>query len=218
MLRDVNAFEKVVDKARRSVSARKQRRLQESLKVIACRRSSKIDGVGETKCREENEMKRATFALPSSMRTAASRRTVAFRAKSPVLLCVKVSWRFGTSEEATVLRAGKQCIIVDASSKIAEISETLCIGCGICVKKCPYDAIQIINLPKNLESQTTHRYSANSFKLHRLPMPRSGEVLGLVCAAFTCYEDAFLCAGRHQWYWQVNSTKDIVGQIETEPR
>src|SRR5579871_4092976 len=26
----------------------------------------------------------------------------------------------------------------------------------------------------------THRYSANSFKLHRLPMPRPGQVLGLV--------------------------------------
>ena len=26
----------------------------------------------------------------------------------------------------------------------------------------------------------THRYGANSFKLHRLPTPRSGEVLGLV--------------------------------------
>merc|ERR1719367_2368051 len=38
----------------------------------------------------------------------------------------------------------------------------------------------IINLPKNLESETTHRYSANSFKLHRLPVPRPGCVLGLV--------------------------------------
>ncbi|KAE8226617.1 hypothetical protein CF326_g7677, partial [Tilletia indica] len=34
--------------------------------------------------------------------------------------------------------------------------------------------------PTNLESQTTHRYSANSFKLHRLPTPRAGQVLGLV--------------------------------------
>ncbi len=27
----------------------------------------------------------------------------------------------------------------------------LCNGCGICVKKCPFEAIMIINLPKNLE-------------------------------------------------------------------
>lgn len=35
-------------------------------------------------------------------------------------------------------------------------------------------------MPKGLENQVTHRYGANSFKLHRLPTPRSGEVLGLV--------------------------------------
>lgn len=38
----------------------------------------------------------------------------------------------------------------------------------------------IINVPSNLEKCTTHRYSKNSFKLHRLPIPRPGEVLGLV--------------------------------------
>uniref|UniRef100_A0A9J2PS23 ABC transporter domain-containing protein n=1 Tax=Ascaris lumbricoides TaxID=6252 RepID=A0A9J2PS23_ASCLU len=33
-----------------------------------------------------------------------------------------------------VVRMGKQCIVVETNSKMAEISETLCIGCGICVK------------------------------------------------------------------------------------
>lgn len=47
-------------------------------------------------------------------------------------------------------------------------------------QKCPFDAITIINIPSNLEKHTTHRYSKNSFKLHRLPIPRPGEVLGLV--------------------------------------
>lgn len=79
-----------------------------------------------------------------------------------------------------VVRMGKLCIEVDSSSKIAFISEELCIGCGICVKKCPFEAINIINLPTNLEKEVTHRYSANSFKLHRLPVPRPGQVLGLV--------------------------------------
>eukprot|EP00038_Savillea_parva_P006697 m.165308 g.165308 ORF g.165308 m.165308 type:complete len:636 (-) comp12546_c0_seq1:188-2095(-) len=79
-----------------------------------------------------------------------------------------------------VVRMGKFCVEVDKKSKIAFISEVLCIGCGICVKKCPFAAIDIINLPSNLEKETTHRYSANSFKLHRLPMPRPGQVLGLV--------------------------------------
>jgi ATP-binding cassette subfamily E protein 1 len=79
-----------------------------------------------------------------------------------------------------VVRSGRLCIEVTPESKIAFISESLCIGCGICPKKCPFGAINIINLPTNLESHVTHRYSANSFKLHRLPTPRPGQVLGLV--------------------------------------
>mmetsp|Transcript_40710 Transcript_40710/g.53621 ORF Transcript_40710/g.53621 Transcript_40710/m.53621 type:complete len:630 (+) Transcript_40710:75-1964(+) len=79
-----------------------------------------------------------------------------------------------------VVRMGKECIEVVPKSSIAYISEELCIGCGICVKKCPFEAVSIINLPKNLEQNTTHRYGPNSFKLHRLPMPRPGQVLGLV--------------------------------------
>lgn len=79
-----------------------------------------------------------------------------------------------------VVRMGKLCIEVEPTSKMSYISETLCIGCGICVKKCPFEAVSIINLPKNLDNQTTHRYGPNSFKLHRLPMPRTGQVLGLV--------------------------------------
>ncbi|KAM9970693.1 hypothetical protein ACTFIR_002557 [Dictyostelium discoideum] len=79
-----------------------------------------------------------------------------------------------------VVKMGKLCIEVKPTSKTSYISEELCNGCGICVKKCPFEAIQIINLPKNLTKETTHRYGPNSFKLHRLPTPRPGQVLGLV--------------------------------------
>ena len=79
-----------------------------------------------------------------------------------------------------IVLMGKMCIEVSNASKIAAISEDLCIGCGICVKKCPFEAITIINLPRSLARETTHRYGPNTFKLHRLPMPRPNEVLGLV--------------------------------------
>ncbi len=63
---------------------------------------------------------------------------------------------------------------------MAELSEVLCVGCGICVKKCPFGAIKIINLPRDMSKILTHRYGKNAFKLHRLPTPRPGQVLGLV--------------------------------------
>ncbi len=79
-----------------------------------------------------------------------------------------------------VVCMGKLCIEVTPTDKMAFISEELCTGCGICSKKCPFGAITQINLSSNLAKDTTHRYSANSFKLHRLPTPRPGEVLGLI--------------------------------------
>ncbi|ROW11091.1 hypothetical protein VMCG_00970 [Cytospora schulzeri] len=94
--------------------------------------------------------------------------------------CKPKKCRQECKKSCPVVRSGKLCIEVASDSRLAFISESLCIGCGICPKKCPFSAITIINLPTNLESQVTHRYSANSFKLHRLPMPRPGQVLGLV--------------------------------------
>lgn len=79
-----------------------------------------------------------------------------------------------------VVKLGKLCIEVNKTSKIAALSEYLCIGCGACQKACPFDAIKIINIPTNLEKDTVHRYGVNAFKLHRLPMPRQNDILGLV--------------------------------------
>jgi ATP-binding cassette subfamily E protein 1 len=60
------------------------------------------------------------------------------------------------------------------------IVESLCTGCGICVKKCPFKAISIVNLPDELEKECSHRFGENTFKLYRLPTPSPGTVLGLL--------------------------------------
>jgi len=60
------------------------------------------------------------------------------------------------------------------------ISESLCIGCGICINKCPHDALIIENLPSELETDVVHRYSMNGFRLFRLPTPSKESVVGIL--------------------------------------
>jgi len=60
------------------------------------------------------------------------------------------------------------------------IIESLCSGCGICIKKCPFKAISIVNLPEELEEECSHRYGLNMFKLYRLPIPKEGVITGLI--------------------------------------
>ena len=62
------------------------------------------------------------------------------------------------------------------------ISEELCIGCGICIHKCPFDAISIINLPDDRDKEIVHRYGQNDFRLFGIPTPQQGKVVGLLGA------------------------------------
>jgi ATP-binding cassette subfamily E protein 1 len=83
--------------------------------------------------------------------------------------CVKYCPKVRTGAEDTIVIKEK-----------AEISEELCVGCGICVKKCPFKAISIVGLPHELEGKEVHRYGKNGFVLYNLPIPRKGYVVGLL--------------------------------------
>jgi ATP-binding cassette subfamily E protein 1 len=78
------------------------------------------------------------------------------------------------------VRTGDETVIIGEDSK-AVISEELCVGCGICIKKCPFDAIDIVSLPEELE-HPTHRYGKNGFALYGLPIPIEGKVTGILGA------------------------------------
>lgn len=70
------------------------------------------------------------------------------------------------------------CIVIKEKS---EINEETCIGCKICVKVCPFGAIDIINLPAVYEKDLVFRYGKhNGFALYSLPTPREGMILGLL--------------------------------------
>lgn len=79
-----------------------------------------------------------------------------------------------------VNKTGGQCIIQREEDGKALISEDLCTGCGICIKKCPFDAIVIVNLAKELSEEKIHQYGINSFRFYKLPTPKKGAVVGLV--------------------------------------
>jgi len=89
--------------------------------------------------------------------------------------CNKECYRF-----CPRVRSGDKTITFNEETGKPVIAELLCSGCGICIKKCPFKAIRIVNLPDELEEDCSHRYGPNAFKLYRLPIPKPSIVLGLI--------------------------------------
>jgi len=79
-----------------------------------------------------------------------------------------------------VNKSGADCIILNQETAKAQIDESICNGCGICVKVCPFDAITIVNLAEELKTEQIHQYGLNSFRLYRIPSLKKGQVMGLL--------------------------------------
>ena len=75
---------------------------------------------------------------------------------------------------------GGECIQVNGNK--CKILESACPPCLVRAKHCPGDAVKIINLPEELDTDLTHRYGENGFRLFRLPAPKKLEVVGILGA------------------------------------
>jgi len=83
--------------------------------------------------------------------------------------CIRYCPRVRTGDETIVMEEGKPVI-----------SEDLCIGCGICVHKCPFKAIHIVGVAEELKGEIVHQFGENDFRLFHLPRLSPGKVSGIL--------------------------------------
>ncbi len=77
------------------------------------------------------------------------------------------------------VRTGVEAVVIGEGGRPI-ISEELCAGCGICINKCPFEAIKIIGLPAEIKADLMHQYGMNGFRIYRLPVPKKGMVTGIL--------------------------------------
>jgi len=78
------------------------------------------------------------------------------------------------------VRTGVECIYLKEGMRYPHLVEALCTGCGICVKKCPFKALSVVNLPEELKTDFIHRYGKDAFVLFRLPPLIPGRIIGII--------------------------------------
>ncbi len=93
-------------------------------------------------------------------------------------VCIKEKCGYVCVNVCPVNRMGEECIVIDEYA-YPLISEELCIGCSICVKKCPVQCIDIINLTKELPPRV-YSYGVNSFRVHGIALPKAESIVGFI--------------------------------------
>src|SRR3989344_8899274 len=78
-------------------------------------------------------------------------------------------------------RMGKECIVKDPIDNKVRINESQCgSGIQVAVNRCPFGALEMINLPEELTKMPIHKYPPNGFHLYNIPAPVFGKVTGIV--------------------------------------
>ena len=77
-------------------------------------------------------------------------------------------------------RAGKEAIVKDTDGKVRVNENVITDADRIAANKCPFEALQMINLPEELNQDPIHRYPPNGFALYNLPIPIFGKTVGII--------------------------------------
>jgi len=78
-------------------------------------------------------------------------------------------------------RAGKEAIVKDPEDGKVKVNEDVISEADkIAANKCPFDALQMVNLPSELDQDPIHRYLPNGFSLYNVPTPIDNNVVGIL--------------------------------------
>ncbi|MEM0475355.1 MAG: ribosome biogenesis/translation initiation ATPase RLI [Candidatus Norongarragalinales archaeon] len=83
--------------------------------------------------------------------------------------------------EPEAKRAEETALPSDAGKRTPHpvINENECVGCALCAKKCLFNAIKIVNLPKAF-GDPFFQYGQNSFRLYGFLLPPKASVTGVI--------------------------------------